>query len=331
MQIIIGGSPSTGSSLLRQMLNRHSAIYCGPETKLFAFPQLYDEWEKLKYGLVRKPYLTAPDVHLVRGANLSGPEQKWSADEVAGLLKSTNSLPEFADAYFERPCRAYGKQYWAEKTPANVLGFRHFHDHFSAPVIIHVVRHPLDTIASLLSRGLPLFQAVSRYLFSTAYGLAARNLDCYVEVKYEHLVNSPEEALSGFFDICGLEFEDAMLSKGNPEMTETEKMDGWTHSETDLPSATAVGRFRNLTERQQDEAVQAVDCLAINSKFALNHDLPATDVPAVSDMLNYELPGDLEATKKMRRRLARSRLARMMFALAERRAFMTRERPIDVR
>jgi hypothetical protein len=298
---------------------------------LFAFPPLYDDWDKLKYGLVRKPYLTAPDVHLVRGANLSGPEQKWSADEVAGLLGSASSLPEFAEAYFERPCRAYRKQYWAEKTPANVLGFRHFHDHFPAPVIIHIVRHPLDTIGSLLSRGLPLFQAVSRYLFSTAYGLAARNLDCYVEVKYEHLVNSPEEALNGFFKKSGLKFEHTMLSKGNPEMTETEKMEGWTHSETDLPSVSAIGRFKKLTEPQQSDILQALACLSINSKFAIKHTLPVTDIPAIAQMLNYELPGDLEASKKMRRRLARSRLARMMFALAERRAFMARERPIDVR
>lgn len=331
MQIIIGGSPSTGSSLLRQMLNRHSAIYCGPETKLFAFPALYDDWEKLKYGLVRKPYITAPDVHLVRGANLSGPEQKWSADEVAALVEGASSLPGFAEAYFERPCFAYGKLHWAEKTPANVLGFRHFHHHFTDPVIVHIVRHPLDTIASLLSRGLPLFQAVSRYLYSTAYGLAARDLDSYVQIKYEHLVNSPEEALSGFFEKSGLEFENAMLSKGNPEMTETEKMEGWTHSETDLPSVTAVGRFRNLTKNQQSDILQAVACLSINSRFAGKHTLPVKDIPTISEMLDYELPEDLNVSNKMRRRLARSRLARMMFALAERRAFMARERPIDVR
>ncbi len=331
MQVIIGGSPSTGSSLLRQMLNRHSAIYCGPETKLFTFPELYEDWEKVKYGLIRKPYLTAPDVHLVRGANLSGPEQKWSADEVAGLIKYSNSLQEFTQAYFERPCSAYGKQFWAEKTPANVLGFRHFDHDFPAPRIIHIVRHPLDTIASLVSRGLPLFQAVSRYLFSTAFGLAARDLDSYVEIKYEHLVNSPEEALSGYFKESGLEFEAAMLSEGNPEMTETAKMEGWTHRETDVPSATAVGRFRNLSENQQGEILQAIACLTINSKFALKHTLPVTGIPAIASVLDYDLPGDLEASNRMRRRLARSRLARMMFALAERHAFMVSERPIDVR
>ena len=53
LKIIMGGSQSTGSSLLVNILNRHSMLVAGPETYLFMHPKLYHHWEENKKYLIK--------------------------------------------------------------------------------------------------------------------------------------------------------------------------------------------------------------------------------------------------------------------------------------
>ena len=56
MPILIGCSPSTGSSLLRRILNRHSQVFCGPETSLLTKKGFYSDWDLYKNRILNLNY-----------------------------------------------------------------------------------------------------------------------------------------------------------------------------------------------------------------------------------------------------------------------------------
>ena len=290
MRLILGGSPSTGSSLLRQMINRHPQIYCGPETRLFCYPKLFTAWSSTASRLLNGRPLTAPDVHLVRGVNLVGEEQCWSAGDLDKLVRAHKSLSDFAEGYFSRPLEQYGATFWAEKTPTNVVSFMHFAEVFDDAHVVHIVRNPLDVIASLVSRGHTVFHAVSRYLFNTACGLRARGLVGYHEVVYEELVTDPEGTLVGLLEPLGIPFHQSMIGEGNPHMSEAATMEGWLHKETDAPAASAIGRFAKLEGHLQDSILGAVKAIRLNEPFATEEGLQHVNIAAIARELSYEIP-----------------------------------------
>jgi hypothetical protein len=52
-QILIGGCGSSGTTLLRKMINGHRNIICGPEMSVFDRPVMYDESLDYLYTLWR--------------------------------------------------------------------------------------------------------------------------------------------------------------------------------------------------------------------------------------------------------------------------------------
>ena len=80
MAILIGCSGSTGSSLLKTILNRHAQLFAGPEASLFAFPQLYADWNKYKQGVLTNIKTDAWQMR--KGMDLLQPEFGWQAKEL---------------------------------------------------------------------------------------------------------------------------------------------------------------------------------------------------------------------------------------------------------
>jgi len=138
-------------------------------------------------------------------------------------------------------------------------------------------------------------------------------------------------ALADFFKATDLSFESQMLSSGNAEMTEVSKMEGWTHSETDPPDTRAVGRFHQLSELQQSEILQSINCIEISSQFAGLNDLDVRDISGLAEILGYEVPTEIKVSRRFHLRLSRERLSKMMMSFTERRTFWAKERPTEIR
>jgi len=329
MPVLIGGSPSTGSSLLRQMLNRHSTLYCGPEAQLFAHPHLFDKWNEVKSRLLRKPLLISPDLQLMKGAPLAGDEQGWTQSELVSAINQCKEFKVFCETYFGHSARRYGKQVWIDKTPANVLSFDRFLNTWEESNVIHIVRDPLDIVASLMQRGLSLFLAVSRYLFNTAHALKCMNHERYHVLHYEALVTEPDTALGLLLDKIGLVFEPAMLNKGNPQMSELHRMPGWRSSEIELPNRQSIGRFKNLPQKEQAEIVATLNILRVNPDYADKHGLPLSEARSMAKALDYFVPVlDNEDNHQILKRLRVEKNRYRLRCLRERRLFYEKETPI---
>ena len=153
MQIIMGGSGSTGSSLLKNILNRNQEIFAGGETSFFAKKMVYENWQKAKSKVLKRKFsgLRNHGWHLYNGTDLLQPEYLWDKDDLNAALKETNSLQEFCKVYYDKSLNEARASMWLEKTPANSACFSFFLKAFGQGKAIHMVRNPFDTIASLMS------------------------------------------------------------------------------------------------------------------------------------------------------------------------------------
>jgi len=265
MSIIIGGPPSSGSSLLSVILNRHSKLACFQETHIFTKQLLFDEWMTSK-GKIFGGKLPSPGWHQYSKVDLPTSNRIDKND----LVKSAESLSEFAFNYFSKVSEFINKTTWAEKTPANVYFFHRLNLLENNSVFILTIRHPYDIIASLVLRGKPIIDAVALCLLNMGIGyLQSLSLMLHV-VKYESLVNSPNTYLQALCYQLNLEFEEDMITH---EAEPSVKMKGWKHYEDGPIKTDSLNRFEELPTTQQERILYLCEHMMINPEHLKKYNI----------------------------------------------------------
>jgi hypothetical protein len=195
--IVVGGCHRSGTSLLRRVLDAHSRIHCGPEIKFFRdFYGDYFDDPLAPYRFARTARAVLPEEELV---------------ELLGRAFVT---------VHERAAHRAGKPRWADKAPENVLYVEQWQQLLGDDwLLVHVVRNPLDTLASMEGVGMPLTfppdldGRIDFYRRYTEAGLAfgERHPERYLRVVYEELVGDPETVLRGLMHWLGERLEPSQL------------------------------------------------------------------------------------------------------------------------
>jgi hypothetical protein len=249
MPILIACSPSTGSSLLRRILNRHSQVFCGPETSLLAKKEFYYGWNVYKNKFLQKKTNNLVNVgwHHMKGLNLQD-ENDLSNSDLIRLASESDSFSDFVNEYFDCLLQSSQKTIWAEKTPSNAFAIDDFKSVFPDSKVIHIVRNPYDTIASLVNRGMSVFNAVSVYLLNVCQCLEHKSKPYYYEVRYEDLVGNPKESIVKLCQFLEIEYENGMILTSRNEKG-VDHMKGWNYKETAQIGKKSVGRFDKLPDQ----------------------------------------------------------------------------------
>jgi hypothetical protein len=252
--IIVGGCHRSGTSLLRRMLDSHPRIHCGPEVTFF----------RDLYGAYRDDPLC--HLRFTTTARTLLPEEE--------LLELLGGV--FLEAH-ERAARRAGKARWADKSPDNVLytaGWEHLLG--EQWLLVHVVRNPLDTIASMTETRFPLTLPadlegrIDFYRRYTEAGLdfGVLHPDRYLLVVYEALVAAPEPVLASVMswlgerlDACQLSFNAVPHGEGleDPKIAATTVVHGesvgrWRAMLTAEDAAAVWARTRDLWRRLDPDA-----------------------------------------------------------------------------
>ena len=198
--IVIGGCGSSGTTLLRRMLNRHPAISCGPESTVF---------------LER---ITGPGELALRVG--------FGRREIEDWQRASRSQAEFIDL-FQAACLARsGKSIWADKTPENIRRPDFVWRHFPRARFVHMIRDGRDVTCSL--RRQPWMKLgdrnpadvtarCARYWVERVSARHALASDPrYTEVRYEGLVRDPATTLRLLLDALGLDWSERLLLANTP-------------------------------------------------------------------------------------------------------------------
>jgi hypothetical protein len=198
--IFIVGSPRSGTTLMRSILDAHPHIFCPAwETGLFVHLDAMMNGDLLK--------LMKQD-----GTNI--PVSR--ADLIAWMRRAALDL-------FGQFGEKSGKPRWAEKTPAHVRHIDFIHEVFPGAQFIHMIRSGYDVVKSLQNMSWAprnIRWSTRTWVDSVLAGREAskRLPSCqYTEIRYEELIRTPQPLLQQLCDFLGEPFALEMLEFHKPE------------------------------------------------------------------------------------------------------------------
>lgn len=187
MPIFIFGMPRSGTTLLEQIVSRHSKVGAAGE-------QVFWRDHRRRLADVNRQSIREGEIPRV-------------AQKYLGLLTSL----------------APGKAYVTEKFPSNYIHLGLMYLAFPNATFIHAKRHPVDTCLSIYMR--PFFSLSevghTRESIVNAYKVYREQMAYWhdvfppgkiLDVQYEEMVSQPDETIRRVIAHCGLEWEDACLS-----------------------------------------------------------------------------------------------------------------------
>lgn len=185
--IFIVGSPRSGTTLLRLVLDSHPRICCGPETHLIQAMDDFGKqhWRRLQWFGYEKEY--------------------WYG-------KARAVLDEMEWEY----AASKNKVRWAEKTPSNALHLPFLDSLYPDAQIIHLIRDARLTIASAYAKWgwRPAWNMtpVWRDSVREAKAFGARvPASRYREIRFEEMTADPEGTLMRLFEWLGEPWEASVL------------------------------------------------------------------------------------------------------------------------
>jgi hypothetical protein len=208
--IFIVGAPRSGTTLLRNMLNRHPAIAICRET----------EFHRLVFQR-RRAFGGLSDVRnrqrLVKQYLLTRRIQRMQMDSRAleqALLREGTSYEAFLASLLRFYAQAHGKKRCGEKTPMHALFTETLCEWYPGAIIIHILRDPRDVVASLLRVPWASQNVLGNAHLWVQCNVAARrsrHRPNYLLVRYEELVAQPELELRHICAFIDEEYSPAML------------------------------------------------------------------------------------------------------------------------
>jgi hypothetical protein len=186
--IFVIGSPRSGTTLLRLILDSHPRISCGEETHFLRDLEAIvgRNWELVAtYGLSRE----------------------WWIEHIGALYA------DFQAQVLERS----GAARWAEKDPTYTLHLPFIEELFPDALFVHLLRDGHDVVASFKDRWGYASAARAARTEWARYVTAARDLaqrtppERFLELRYEELVEEPEVQTRRLFDFLGEEWDPAVI------------------------------------------------------------------------------------------------------------------------
>lgn len=250
----VGGCPRSGTTLVKRILDAHPRVYCGPE-----------------FG------------HLPRLAELYRTMKKGIELRRIGVYATNESLRQsfrtFMLSFFEPLAERFDVDLIVEKTPDNLLEFMALHEIFPEARLIHVIRNPLDVVASYLRCGarMPSSDGDEKSPFRSAKAAAmawkkriihlkripeqfddASFQRAYMEVRYEDVIADPEGFARRVSDFLKIPFDPSMLDTERQLKGDAEVFGNVFYTRDEYQSKIVdnrVGGWEDVLDREQLRSV----------------------------------------------------------------------------
>ena len=284
--IIIGGSGSSGSTLLATIINRHPDISIGPELSLFNKPALYNE----PYHLFSKNL----ESYMVKGTSTRGwflywktlrelKKYGWDKNELIKMSYKCKNNIEFIDNFFNRYLEENDSSIWAEKTPSNSYYFQSFLKLYPNGRIIHIYRDYRDVVSSLKKRGMNSYYASMLYLYNTSTALGCRKQENYYELSYEELVTDPSRTINDLCKFLKVPYDKKMIKESKGK--NVNQIKSWRNNPSGEIKSNSI-KVKNRILTNYDYFV--FNHIRISTIYKKNFNLDIDSIKKVNDILGYD-------------------------------------------
>ena len=209
---IIVGSPRSGTTLLRFMLDSHPELAIPPETGFLCLdPTLPGSGNDLREGFF-SAILNFP-VEAPNWPDFEIPEELFRLT-LAGI--SPFNIAEAYRSFYRLYAARFGKPRWGDKTPLYCKHLDAIRRVLPEARFIHIIRDGRDAALSLRKmRFSPGPEIETQAAYWRDCVLAARHAGVdqpdYLEVRYEDLILNTRKTLNQICTFIDLEYDDAML------------------------------------------------------------------------------------------------------------------------
>jgi hypothetical protein len=205
------GAPRSGTTLLRLMLDAHPDLAIPPET--YFMPRAAKAWKAAKrnedpvevYLREVTGHKRWPDFHL-------------DADAYRERVRKEHpgTIGDAVRSFYEMYAEKVGKPRWGDKTPFYVRKMDVIREVLPEARFVHIVRDGRAVALSILDLwfGPNTIEEAAEFWVARMDEARrkARNLDHYIEVRYEDLVRDPEPQLRRICELVELPWDDVMLT-----------------------------------------------------------------------------------------------------------------------
>jgi tetratricopeptide (TPR) repeat protein len=204
--LAIGCSPSSGSTLLADLLDSSPGVACGPELYVFCYPSAYTvafPFEQHVESILRSPgcyQMNRPFFSpRVDEVGMTPAERKSMIEEGGSLRPFVEDLQSRYGRFREKKLELF-----AEKTPMNVNCLPSFCNRFAEDgFFVHLVRDGRTVVSSLMRRGWTLYEAAYTWMAQVYHGSRARQFENAQEIRYEDLLERRFEMVSDLVSHLG--------------------------------------------------------------------------------------------------------------------------------
>lgn len=212
--VFVIGFQRSGTTLLRLMLNNHpdlaipldtTGLWSRTEAQLSSYGDLTqpEAREGLVASLLQEERIRLWEIPLTASDVLN----RWTNGEFSGLIA----------AFYQSYAAYWGKRYWGDKDPGNMLRIGQISRWFPQARFLHIIRDGRDACLSQLRQDfgyddvLPCASAWREQIWWVREVGVVMGPQRYFELRYEDLVNAPEPHLRAICQFLGLDYSEQML------------------------------------------------------------------------------------------------------------------------
>lgn len=288
--IALGNAPSSGSSLLGNLLDSTPFTACGPELNLFSSNYLYD-FDNFKNNLNRSS--SASSVYLYNNKINFHRIHSYghSFESFKKLVNESSSLQDFLDKFALHFLALRGKDINGvvfEKTPQNLTNIKEYLEKTNN-YFVHIVRDPIDVYKSLLKRGYSDKMALLTWFIDEAKMYSYLDHERVILIKYEELLKNPYEIVSEIIkkvtnrSVSAEEIE-IYRDKNIYRKLYTFSLDSWNYGSTDKIQNSNSYDLSN----KEAEALYYLSTLKIGKYYSITYDIPKISFSEILSKLGYE-------------------------------------------
>jgi protein-tyrosine sulfotransferase len=264
----IVGSPRSGNTLMRRILYAHPYLHIPPEVFVLGRTiRLFRQYRNMNWGdLVRfilAQYEFAPEFETFEIS------LRQLAEKLVGAPTSSRNLAFILDNLYRYHAEMKGKKTeckrWGDKTPLNIFIINTILSVFPDAQFICMIRDGVDAIVSTIEANIhPDFESsAKRWLaaMKAIKNLKRRYPNICLEVRYETLVQQPEEITVKVCDFLGVEPDAGLINSMVHSHTIAQQMTDvrirTNHANVRYPiSTTSIGKGRQKLSMIQKQRLQ---------------------------------------------------------------------------
>lgn len=233
--IAVGCAPSSGSTLLADLLDSVPGAACGPELNVLCIPDAYHfDADFRRKAATRESFpVYAAATARSRFFNSRHLETTGLTERaLARMIGTARTLPDFIGTFASHYSIFRGKEapVFVEKTPDNSLCLQRFLGSFSDGLFVHIVRDGRAVVGSLRRRGFGLVEAAVIWMLYVQSRLEVLVHPRLIDVRYEDLAASPFQTVSNLAAKAGLRTDVESIEvayRTNRYRQQLARVDGW--------------------------------------------------------------------------------------------------------